>query len=234
MLKLDKCIVNLSEKLSGIHFYSIEYSQYLNLPLIINQKLKKPIQKLLNTRYKNININIIFLKEKLYCNTGIIFDYRTPMYLNKLIFIKNILYNYGNDMNSLISPLKKSNIITFGDKEIGCKVDHYLPLKINFSLLPHINQFDNNTYIDIKDRNKFIHKIKQFNNFHETFNKLIYFKNGIWERANRIIPESKFYNKEILFYSSDPVDSSNIRFKKDWQVYSLLDSNDKDFFAKYI
>ena len=98
--------------------------------------------------------------------------------------------------------MNNKKIITFGDKEINCKVQYHFPLKINFSLFKKIKRFQKRTFIEDKmdnnDQSKIFQRIRNIRNFHESFNKLIYKKKGIWERAKRLIPECKFYNKEII------------------------------------
>jgi hypothetical protein len=242
----ESCIYSNLSFINGNIFYAYEYHKYLNIPLIINisSPFNLSANKIINLwkdKYSKIDLNeIFFMKNKKIISKNIlILDYSSFKDLDKIFFAKKVFYNYGDDERSLLEPLNNRKIITFGDKEINCKVQYHFPLKINFSLFKplfkplfkKIKGFQKRTFIEDKmddDQSRIFQRKRNIKNFHESFNKLIYKKKGCWERANRLIPECKFYNKEIIYENYDNfIDSSNLRFQKNWQDYDL--GKDKEF-----
>jgi len=238
---IESCIyINLSF-INGNIFYAYEYHKYLDIPLIIN--LSSPLNlssnkiiSLWEDKYSKVDLSEIFFvkNKKIISKNILILDCSSFKDLDKVFFAKKIFYNYGDDKRSTLEPLNNKKIITFGDKEINCKVQYHFPLKINFSLFKKIKRFQKRTFIEDKmdnnDQSKIFQRIRNIKNFHESFNKLIYKKKGIWERANRLIPECKFYNKEIIYENYDNfIDSSNLRFQRSWQEYDLNNSKFKEW-----
>jgi len=256
MIKIEQAVINLQKFISGILFYSLEYSKYLNIPIILNNDLRKFIPRALEKYNLSENdFNIIYYNDLFFLQKALILDICTFKYINKKFIAKKYFYNYGNDINSLkidYSKKKFKNIITFGDKEIGCKVQYHYPLCLNFKIFkkdlncPKNNKKDRIFIENKSDINSVtINGVKQGlirnrKNFFCSFDILRYQKENIWERANRLIPECKFYNKKIQYINKDTyIDSSNLRFERDWKDYDVnnfisfdTNKNFKDFYEE--
>jgi len=222
--------------LNGNIFYSIEYSYYLKnyyktIIMVPSQKFldslyEKWIEKYNKEKLYKILKKVIFIKEdscKIISKNLLILDYSSFQKLDKNVFAQKIIYNYGDDEKSLKHQLRSKRVITIGDYQIGCKVDHHYPLCLNFKLFKTLDEilpikedvFHEYKNEDIMDRKRNI------KDFHSSFNKLIFEKHNFWERANRIIPECKFYNKEIELITDDPFDSANLRYISSWKDYDI-------------
>jgi len=134
-----------------------------------------------------------------------------------------------NSLNHFFKKQKNKKIITFGDRELGSLIDYHYPLKLNYNLFKNL-KIQKGIFIEDKrdklDTDIYSRK-RNIKNFHSTFNHLIFYKENFWERANRLIPECKFYNKKIEFYSFDPwIDSTDLRY---WRSYEYYDINKSDF-----
>jgi hypothetical protein len=232
----------------GSFFYAIEYLDYLlknnlKIQLLLSNFFKKYFEFLIKDKYDSTKLHPDLFKNILFFNqikssflkieNLIILDTYTFMsleeQLNKTIFFKNLFYNYGNDKSSLYKKFsfkqknKINNFLIFGDKEIGCKVDYHYPLCLNFEIFKEIKNFENNIWSENSKNINFqpLEKRTQ-QNFHKKFNTLKYIKNeNFWERANRLIPECKFYNKKIIFESKSYIDSAQLRYERDWQDYCI-------------
>ncbi len=233
--------------INGNIFYAIEYLYYLkekfNLIIkvpsisfgynILNLWQERYNKKILEIQNKIFFIIDSIANKKIISKNILILDGRSISDLDKNIFGKKIIYNYGDHEKSLIKDFKtKKNIITFGDKELGCKVNYHFPLKLNFSLFKDL-KINYGIFIEDKrdksDKDIFKRK-RNIKDFHSTFNHLIYYKNNFWERANRLIPECKFYCKKIDFYNFDEfLDSADLRYWRSWEYYDINKSNFKDF-----
>jgi len=197
---------------NGNMFYAIEYFKYfldnnLDVQLIIRTtpKFQKEIIKNWKEKY-NSNINkllpkVIFItNQKIITDNIVILDLTSYKDKDKIFFSKKIIYNYGDDaFQALKKPLKDKKVITIGDKRLGYKLDLHLPLKLNFTLFKEIKKFQDNTFIENKILGIHVPENTERNikNFHETFNKVKIYQKEFYERANRLIPECKFYNKDI-------------------------------------
>jgi len=257
MKKYQKVIFYKLNFFNGNLFYAFEYFEYLrknNWKLIIdlNGSLKDPFKLPINKKilfeafrekyskkYHNLFTEIIFLKPSTFfvADKILVLDQTSIKYLNKTFVSKKIIYNYGDDERSLKDPLNNKNnknnknIITIGDKDIGCKIQYHYPLKLNFKILKRLNykRIQKRSFLENKTKNIYERK-RNVKDFHYTFDTLIYKKENFWERANRLIPECKFYNKEIIFENKDKrIDSANLRYQSSWKDYSLYHSDFKDF-----
>jgi len=236
--------------INGNVFYALEYFEYLQdyFTLIIrvpSESFKEKIIKLWFEKYKKNIVKellkkIIFIKDndltkkiKIISKKSLVLDGSSILDKDKIFFSKKCIYNYGDDEKSLKQPLGDNKIITIGDQEINCKVDYHYPLCLNFKLfktLKEISPIENKTLLEIKDENIF-DRNRQILNFHSTFNTLCYKKTGtFFERANRIIPECKFYNKKIIFEDSSIYqnDSAKLRYSRDYSDYFIYDFKNKD------
>jgi len=170
------------------------------------------------------------------CNNFILdmhdISFASPLYDNLFFskLVKKIIYNYGNNpistklsFKQFLKKIKKEsffgNFVVIGDKNIKCKIDYHYPTLLNFGLFKKIKTFKNRILFNFKHKDSKYYNIKNFNI--NDFNKLVFIKQDVWERANRLIPECKFYNKEIYFYSKDNYDSCNERYNKDWQEFDI-------------
>ena len=241
---MNKIILKVN-KISGIVFYTLEYYVYLiennlNFELIIDIKsnVKKKLFEICKEKYQEKYLlyfkNITFKKIKFeYAKNLIIFDFTTFELLNKKIFYKNCFYNYTNSIERKLPFHEFSsnkNIIAFGDKETGCNTENDFPLCLNFKMFKKINKIKNKKFTNVKndyDQRKLI------KNFHEGFNVLNLELRAKYDRANRLIPESKFYNKKIIIKEdllNKNFDSINTRIKYSWKKFDINNSN----FYKFI
>jgi hypothetical protein len=238
MKKFKWLIVNLQYNVSGIFFYTLEYLNYLldeGFDVYLLTKYPKSMYNFyINDKYDSSKLNpeffnrIIYNINISYTDNLIILDMTSFNKFRGKIIFKKLYYNYYNDLSSLrktfkekYTEMKKSNIVIFGDKELGAKVDYHYPLCIDFSILKKINNFKNNTFEEIKDKSRLLRK-RLIRNFHQNFNKLKLVRQGFFDRANRLIPECKFYNKEIEFIDeikSKFKDSIYLRLERDWKDY---------------
>jgi len=239
LIKTDFAIMNLQSHICGIFFYTIEYYNYLlnnnfNIYLITSFprsiynfyiRDKYNIEKLNKKFFKNIiyikNHDTIFDIENL-----IILDYTTFNNLKEKFIFRKLFYNYGNDLDSLNESFYekyqnfKKEVITFGDKELELKVDYHYPLCLDFSIFKEIKKISNNVFYEKKSNNIFDRK-RGLKNFHKIFNKYIYDIKDFYDRANRLIPECKFYNKEIELINYNKNDSILLRYNRSWKDYDL-------------
>ena len=228
--------------INGNIFYAIEYLYYLKdkFKLIIKipslsfaQKILSLWQEKYNKKIYEIQKKIFFItNEKIIAKNILFLDGRSINDLDKNIFGKKIIYNWGDHEQSLEKNFYKKNLFTIGDKEIFCQVDYHFPLMLNFSLFKDL-KINSGIFIEDKrdksDKDIFNRK-RNVKNFHKTFNHLIYFKENFWERANRLIPECKFYSKKIEFYNFDSwLDSADLRYWRSYEKYDINRSNFKDF-----
>jgi len=203
-------------KISGIIFYALEYYIYLlenNMKIDIifiidskNKNLKNKLIELIIEKYSKYYVdllvkNIIFTKDRIHSKNILILDYSTFDLLNKKIFYKKCFYNYTNSIESLNLSFDKfcnlKNIIPFGNKYFSL-VSNNFPLLINFKMFKKLSNFKSEVFIENK---KLISTHRQtVTNFHKNFNTLILFRVD-FDRANRLIPESKFYNKKIIIFN---------------------------------
>ena len=227
--------------INGNIFYAIEYLEYLRFKEKLDFKLvfripnisfSKVIFKLWEEKY---NEKINELKDSVYFTINKPIISKNTLILdgqsiyNKLYQSKNIIYNWGDHSDSLNKKFSNQKICTIGDKEIFCNVDYHFPLKLNFNLFKDI-KISKGIYTEDKrdnnDSGKIYKRKRNIKNFHETFNELIYLKDGFWERANRLIPECKFYSKKINFFNYDVfLDSADLRNRRSWEKYDLYSSN---------
>ena len=241
MKKINNAIYVNQDFVCGIFYYAIEYLDYLlkndlDFYLLINGYYKSFYKLLIHDKYnidklhKNLFDKILFLDSDIYnIQNLIILDSTTFQRKNRIIF-KNLFYNYGNDLNSKEKPLKrkklkKVKIITFGDKELNLKVDYHYPLCLNFSifknkesLLPFKRQEFNEIKKDNMDKS---FKARYQKNFHSQFDTLIFEGDNVWDRANRLIPECKFYGKKIIYKEKPFLDSTKLRYERDWKYYDI-------------
>jgi len=255
MIEKDVIILLRHDFLCGAFYYAIEYLDYLlknniDTYLILDSFFKSNHKFLiadkydLNKLYPNFFKRILINNKIIKTDKLIILDGTSiqKLYTSKIIYNK-LFYNYGDYYDSLKKPFKKNKkIITFGDKELGCKVDYHFPLCLNYDIFKTYDNFEDK----IREENKkelkyFVAKHRTIKDFHKTFNKLYYGDNGnIWERANRIIPECKFYNKEIIFKPNDSFDSAQLRYERSYDYYNIWkfrspDTNPKNLtFAEFI
>jgi len=216
LTKNDINIIIYPKKISGILFYCFEYYIYLlesgldiNIFIILDNKninLKKTIAKLIiekySKKYADILIKkIIYIKSRIYSKNILIFDYYTFSLLNSKILYKKCFYNYTNNIESLVKTFKEysnlKNIIPFGNTFFS-KVKYNFPLLINFKMFKSKLNIRSNVYIENKNKIKINRRI--IKNFHESFDTVLIFRTD-FDRANRLIPESKFYNKKILIFN---------------------------------
>ena len=244
------------EFINGNIFYSIEYYFYLrkyfkNVNLIIDCKpyFRKKILEKWEDKYCDFTIieinnelnKSIFFNKKFISNITIILDYSSwNSYIKNKNISKLIVYNYGDDEKSLKEPMseelkKKYKVITIGDKDIGCLVEVHQPLRLNFELFKDFKKFQPKIFIEHKNEDIYDRK-REIKNFHESFDLLFFDKKNFWERANRLIPECKYYNKKILYYSHDKqIDSADLRHIQKWEFYSLNHENPNiENFSKFI
>lgn len=205
---MDNIIIQLN-KINGSLFYALEYYIYLkennrNYDIIIRckQDLIQPVLNTIKDKYKSEYYNILlndiqFRKGIIYSDTIIVLDFSTFELLNKKILYKKCYYNFTNEIDSTIKTFSEfstlKNIIPFGDSSIS-KVQYNYPLLLNFKMFKEIKTFQTNVLEEILNITS---ARKIINNFHSSFNKLIYHHTQ-FDRANRLIPECKFYNKEII------------------------------------
>ena len=238
--KAKYAILLNQDHICGIFFYTLEYFDYLlknDIDIYLLTSFPKSIYNYyINDKYDKSKLHHEFFKRinyKFNINTLskidnlIIFDTTTfKRYKNKNFFHDLLFYNYGNDLCSKKETFKScyskynKRIITFGDKEIDLKVDYHYPLCLNFSIFKEIKEFDNDTFHEKKDNNT-LNRNRFIENFHKTFNKYIYEFDGPFDRANRLIPECKFYNKKIELKKYNKDDSVLLRYKKNWKDYDL-------------
>lgn len=259
MIKKDKSIIVDCRNFTGIIFYAFEYFWYLKehgMPVELiyincseefHERIKKNFQDKYKKRYLSFK-NISFLKDKplIFTKVLIVLDYSTFELLNRKLLYQKCFYNFTNEHISTtqtfleFSPLK--NIIDFGDKNIGCKTDNHYPLKLNFKMFRPIRDFQqkdliedkikiNNQKENSKDLN---HKRVFISGFHESFNKVTITKVN-YDRANRLIPECKFYGKEIIIKESPfQYDSVDDRYLKPYQDFDINTSSFIDFIKENI
>jgi len=246
ILHFDNILYYNISFINGNVFYAIEYLYYLKKDFYLIIKIpsiniKNKIIKLWKEKYNNkineIQDKIFFiLNQKVITKNCLLLDGYSINDYNKNLFTKNIIYNYGDHEKSLKISFRNSKIITIGDKEIGCNVEYHYPLFINFSLFKELNDLNIKKDIFIEDKrdnsSSDIYKRKRnIKNFHEQFNHLIYYKENFWERANRLIPECKFYSKKINFYNYDNfLDSADLRYRRKYEYYDINKSNIKEWF----
>jgi len=236
---MNKIIIKVN-KISGIVFYVLEYYVYLiennldfKLIMDINSSNKNKLFEICENKYQKKYLkyfeNIIFKKIKIeYIRNLIIFDFTTFELLNKRIFYKNCFYNYTNSIERIL-PFNEfssnKNIITFGDKETGCNTQNDFPLCLNFKMFKKLNKIENKIFVDIK--NDYTQR-KLIKNFQSKFNVLNIKSRAIYDKANRMIPESKFYNKKIIIKNKlldKTFDSINTRIKYSWKKFDINKSN---------
>jgi len=242
MIKLKNTILVNQDFICGIFYYAIEYLDYLlknNLDfyLILNNYFRSFYKVLISDKYDLKKLHpdlfnkIIFLSNEIYyIENLLIFDSTTIKHINKFIF-KNLFYNYGNDLSSREKSFAKKNlnkvkIITFGDKELNLKVDFHYPLCLNFKIFrdkKELEPFDNKIFSERNKENltkNFQTRYKK--DFHKSFNTLDFTGNdNVWDRANRIIPECKFYGKKIIYDKKPFLDSTVLRYERDWKDYDI-------------
>ena len=192
---------------------------------------------------------------------GIILDQFTLRYLNKKFFIKKAIINFNIVQDDIlysknIYTLQKKRInffdailkcgydipsknkIIFGNPDFPIQIDFPHLLSLNFKMFKKIDTFQNNTFFENKNTFKSTTRgIQNFkDNFHSNFNKLKFIELERLERANRLIPECKFYNKEIDFIpaskESDPLslNTSKKRAKESWRASDINSpENSKSF-----
>jgi len=251
MKKLNNVLLLKQNFLCGAFYYAFEYLDYLlknniDIQLILDPFFKSSFRFLIEDKYNlkkihpNFFKNIIFEKDEIYFIDKLIVLDSTSIYkLNK--FHYNILfYNYGDDEKSLNRNFYKKNkkYFIFGDKEMNCKVDYHYPLCLNYNIFKKYKEFENNTREEIfKEEKYFKADHRTIKDFHRTFNKLYYGKNNVWERSNRLIPECKFYNKEIIFEFNDKIDSAQLRYGRPYDYYDIWKFKSPDTnlsFAEFI
>jgi len=223
--------------INGNIFYAIEYFKYfldlnLNVRLVINclpnfknEIIKKWYDKYQKEIIDNIIPQIIFINkhQKIITKKAIILDMTSIKDKNINLFSKKYIYNYGDDaFQSLKKPLKDqdSKIITIGDRRLGYHIDYHLPLKLNFTLFKKYDTIQNNTFIENKTDgiHVAINVVRNVSDFHSTFNKVKIYIREFYDRANRLIPECNFYNKDIEIIK---IQEANLR--KDAIDLRLLD-----------
>jgi len=238
----------------------------IDIKLILNGTSQLLLKKLINNKYDlnklhpkffdNIILNNkkILLIEKL-----IILDARTfkENYTKKKItkiLPKKIFYNYANDILSLDYNFKdflkefseinyNYSTVLIGDKEFGCKTNYQYPMCLNFDIFKKYKEFDNHIWDESQKDLLKLSGVDNLNNrtikdFHQTFNTFRYLKNEkVWERANRLIPECKFYNKKIIFEPKTFIDSAQLRYERSYDYYDIWKFKSPDTnlsFAEFI
>jgi hypothetical protein len=252
MIKEDNAILFKCNKISGILFYIFEYMEYLennntniNIYIILTEDVdKKIIIDLFKAKYKKkywylINkIKFLNTFPIFFINKLIIFDNTTLQYVSSKIIYKKLLYNYTNslgDDNYLEVP-KLKNITLFGDTDL-IKDNTIIPHKLclNYKIFKKLSTFDNSTFIQDNKKSKDNTKNRSIN-FHKTFNKCIFIQNDFFDKANRLIPECKFYNKEIqVIFNPKVKDSLRYRLENylELDIYkSNFNKIVKDFFEE--
>lgn len=249
MKKIKNALVVNQDIVCGIFYYAIEYLDYLlknniNIKLLFNSFFKGIHKPLILDKYNKNKLhpdlfkNIIFLENDIYFIENIIILDSTTFSRSKGIIYKKMFYNYGNDLQSREKPISKKNtkktkFYSFGDKELNLKVDYHYPLCLNFEIFRDKKEFlpyENNIYSEKNKENM----IKNFKNrykkdFQSLWNVLDFRDNdNVWDRANRIIPECKFYGKEILYDKKPFLDSTVLRFERDWQEYNIWNFKSPD------
>lgn len=226
------------QKITGILFYALEYYIYLkeknidiNLIIICNSKFNNQILELIKDKYRleyyNTLLNDIqFKRGIIYSNTLIVLDFTTFQLLNKKLIYKKCFYNYTNEIESTQKEFKDfsslKNVVPFGDKNIS-KVSHNYPLLLNFKMFKEIYTFKKKV---LEQALTITSTRPIYNSFHASFNKLIY-HHIQFDRANRLIPECRFYNKEIeIIPYNIKGDSISARSSTDLKE---LDINTSDF-----
>jgi len=241
MKKINNAIYVNQDFVCGIFYYAIEYLDYLlknkiDFFLLLNGYYKSFYKLLISDKYDinklhpKIFDKIIFFDSNIYNVTNlIILDSTTFKRKNRIIF-KNLFYNYGNDLDSRKKPLKRKDlkkvkIITFGDKELNLKVDYHYPLCLNYSIFRNkedIMPFKNKEFNEVKkDNMDKSFKARYEKNFHSQFDTLIFKGEDVWDRANRLIPECKFYGKKIIYEPKLFLDSTKLRFERNWDYYDI-------------
>jgi len=255
IIKTDYAIMNLQSHICGIFFYTIEYYNYLlnnNFNIYLITSFPKSVYNFyIKDKYdikklnKNFFENIIYIKKYdiiFDIKNLIILDYTTFYNLKEKFIFRKLFYNYGNDLDSLNKTFYekhqnfKKKVITFGDKELGLKVDYHYPLCLDFSIFKEIENFLDNTFYEKKD-NKILNRKRGLKDFHKHFNKYVYDAKNLYDRANRLIPECKFYNKEIELINYNKNDSISLRYNRSWKDYDLnnfISSDTNLTFAQFL
>lgn len=260
MIRKNRSIIVNCKNFTGIIFYAFEYYIYLNennynIELIFvncSSTFHTQLFKVFQDKYKPeyfkrlMDKNITFIKNIpiIFSNILLVLDYSTYEIINTKLLYKKCFYNFTNEFKSTTRTFhefsKFKNIIDFGDKNIGCKTDNHYPLKLNFKMFKEISYFDNTVLIENKIKlNKQKPNTKDLNysrvfkgKFHESFSKVVITKVN-YDRANRLIPECKFYNKEIYINKSNyPYDSVDDRFLKPYQEFDINNQNNFITFLK--
>lgn len=247
--KIDNVILLNQDFLCGAFYYAVEYLDYLlkndlETILVIHQFFKSIFNFLINDKYDLKKLhpdffkNIVFFpsKQKLFKTKNLIILDGTSYWRNRdFIIHENLFYNFGDDELSLkkelkLKNLKKVKFFIFGDKEMNLYVNYHYPLCLNFQIFKEIKEFKSGERIENFKETKMLkikHRLNK--NFHETFDTLKYIQNEeFWERSNRLIPECKFYNKKIIYEPKTKIDSSQLRYEKDWKDYSIWDFKSPD------
>jgi hypothetical protein len=252
MIKKNNSLVLYLNHIQGSAFYIFEYYIYLNehnlnFDLIIqcSNTIKIKIIELYKEKYKTEyikylkNIKFVSKRQLIITNNLIILDYSTYNQLYRTVLYKKCFYHYTDSFESLSISFKEysnyKNIIPFGDSIISKDEIPNFPLYLNFKMFKPLKNIQSKIWIDNKPEFEKNHRHEKngfMKNFHCNFYKVI-INRRTFERANRLIPECKFYNKEILIKDNRKnkiFDSIDIRLKKDWTDFDINNSN----FAKFI
>lgn len=243
-------------KINGTLFYCYEYYYFLLTKnkntnfYIVNCKSeydKRLISQAFDSKYN----------KELIKDNNIKFITNTHVYNlknDKLLFLDIYSYNHcymfiSNKDNCFVYCNNKYDMIE------SVKYPHYLfgyynyqhynyrtTLKLNFNIFKKINidykfqHFISSPGSDKKQIEKYLNdinsfKFKQHNiceNIFEAYYSIIYIHNGVLDTNNRLIPESKFYNKKLNIIFTDKYkipDSIIDRYERDIQ-YFWLDEKD--------
>jgi len=243
---IDRALIIHYGMYTGVHFYAAEYFIFLkenNYPFTLvfkncQEKDKRTIFSSWEDKYKKEYVDIlkeetIFMDEKIIVNNALIIDFTTFKNLDGIIR-KNNYYHYTDEILSKELPFKeflKKNSLKenrwneFGDK-CSSIIDNHYPLLLNFKMFKEIEDFQDIEYLEDKNTPDGSFKIRTTkSNFHNTFNRLRFVKTS-YDRSNRLIPECKYYGKEVQFevgnYSDvDYYDSTNDRAENEWSDYCI-------------
>jgi len=225
------------DKITGALFYALEYYIFLKekgnpFNLIVRCTLDIKSKIILTIKDKYLleysdtlidDIKFIHHGRTLYSNTLIVLDFSTFKLLNKKLIYKKCFYNYTNEKDSIVKNFNEfsslKNVIPFGDKTIS-KVQYHFPLLLNFKMFKKIKEFENKVLEPILN----ITSVRPiYQEFHKSFRKLKYHHTQ-FDRANRLIPECKFYNKEIEIIDYGITGDSISRINKDIKELDINNS----------